>query len=242
MINGTPEVKIITGNSEYMKEVILFKTYEIKGKTKKRKRIILMDVGFNNLNMLHLILDNPILEDIEWIVEATSEEKFNLWKEYSKDSQNNIVRSPSSKEIVYDWKQVSEGYGYTIVELETSISKKSPFYKPGKEILPINLDLSFAIINGHKICFYTSNSLLTHHGYIEAFLHTYFQRTHDKYTRWNHTNAANFYNCVGYLETIDKKPRNTEYKPIDREKQWYIFKPICYEEFKTRTTFHKFGL
>jgi hypothetical protein len=161
-----------------------------------------MDVGLNNRNYLHKKLGNSYLEDVEWIVEATSEERFNLWQDYHNDPK-------------YNWEEVSRGWSYYIIELNINGNGKIK-----SETLPVYINFSFAIINGHKICFYTSNSLLVHHGYIESFLTTYFQRTHDDYSRWNHTDSANFHNCIGYLEDIDLEPRDTIY---EKEDKYYIW-------------------
>lgn len=161
-----------------------------------------MDVGLNNRNYLHKKLENSYLKDVEWLIEATSEERFNLWKDYHNDPK-------------YDWKEVGSGYGYEIINLKIEGSDKIQ-----SEVLPVWVEFSFAIINGHKICFYTSNSRLVHHGYIESFLTTYFQRTHDNYTRWNHTDSTNFHNCIGYLEAIDLEPRDTIFKKEDKYYIW----------------------
>ena len=154
-----------------------------------------MDVGFNNTNTLHLALEYDYLEDVEWIVEATSEERHHLWDKWHEK---------------YNWEQVGSGRIITILELEVIYEKGN---KKVKETLPVCVDFSFCILNGHKILFYYSPSRLAHLGYIEAFMSTYFQRTHDNYSRWNHTNATNFHNCANYLDTIDIEPRNTTYKP-----------------------------
>ena len=165
-----------------------------------------MDVGFNNTNTLHLALNQEFLKDVEWIIEATSEERFNLWKEWHKN---------------IDWQNVNFGWSFNIVDLSIKAlgSKKS-------EIMSVTIEFNFAIINGHKVAFYESNSWVSHYGYIEAFLHTYFQRTHDSYTRWNHVDAGNIHNCFNYLDTIDKEPRDTKYTPDDFESKYHIFKPI----------------
>lgn len=118
-----------------------------------------MDVGLNNRNYLHKKLGISYLEDVEWLVEATNEERFNLWKDY--------------RDTKHKWESVSSGYSYEIINLKIEGNGKIP-----SEVLPVWVEFSFAIIDGHKICFYTSNSRLVHHGYIESFLTTYFQRTH----------------------------------------------------------------
>lgn len=190
-----------------------------------------MDVGFNNINFLHLTIDGhttECLENIEWIVEANSDERHWLWQENHED---------------HEWKEHSVGYWHTIMELDLNISKKSSIDgKNVRETLPVNISFNFAEIDGHKICFYYSPSLLVHHGYIEAFMCTYFQRTHDNFTRWNHVDAANFHNCINYLDTIDKSPRNTVYTPSADTKKYFVFKPISYKKYMTKTYSKEFGL
>lgn len=166
-----------------------------------------MDVGFNNTNTLHIALEDNYLEDVEWIVEATSEERHNIWDKWHER---------------HNWEQVSSGRLWTIINLEVKFERDD---KKVIESLPVTLDVSYAILDGHKILFYDSPSRLVHLGYIEAFMHTYFQRTHDNYSRWNHTNSANFHNCAYYLDTIDTKPRNTTFEPYSNE-EYYVFKPI----------------
>lgn len=174
-----------------------------------------MDVGFNNTNTLHLALENEYLKDVEWIIEANSEEQRQIWKDYHEKMK---------------WEEVRQGWMCTVLELEVKPKiKESKFIsvlKTKKEVLPITINFNFAIVNGHKILFYTSDAYLVHHGYIEAFFSTYFQRTHDNYSRWNQTDAENIHNCLGYLEDIDEKPRKTVYKPMSHEKMYHIFKSI----------------
>ena len=160
-----------------------------------------MDVGFNNTNRLHEALECEDLKDVVWIVDATSQERNELWKKYYEK---------------HAWEQISSGYGFQITTLDV-INKNGV-----KETLPVRLDFSFAIIDGYKIAFVESNSLLTHYGYVEAFLRTYFQRTHQNYSRWNHTNACNFHNCINYLDSLDKEPRDSIYKPVSYS-EYYIF-------------------
>jgi hypothetical protein len=169
-----------------------------------------MDTGLNNRNTLHLAIDDEYLEDVEWIIEATSKERFQIWKDYHEKM---------------NWEEVNFGLSYEIL-----IMMVKPKGSEKEEALPVMLELSFAIVNGHKIAFYTSNSRLVHWGYIEAFLITYFQRTHDGYTRWNHTNASNVHNCFGSLDDIDKKPRDAKYKPQSDEKKYHIFEPVDQEK------------
>lgn len=177
-----------------------------------------MDVGLNNKNTLGEI--RPEFKDVVYFVSATSEEQFNIWQDYSKESITNIepisddfiealpdnfksrveklnnqVKRAQHKRV--DWVQVSAGFGLTIGSLDKR---------------PVVVCFSFAYINGHKICFYEDTSEIVDHKMIEDWLISKFQLTHDGYTRWNHTNATNFHNCVQGLETLDKEPRDTVYK------------------------------
>lgn len=172
-----------------------------------------MDVGLNNINKLHLALDFHYLNDVEWIIEATSTEQHDLWARYHKD---------------HVWKQESSGHSFRILELDVLVS--NPHKQINKKLiakhtLPVTIQFNYAIIDGHKILFYECTSLLAHYGYIEAFFITYFQRTHDDYTLWNQTDAMNFHNCINYLDTIDIEPRKTKYKK-DKYNNYNIFKNI----------------
>ena len=143
-----------------------------------------------------------------------------LWQEYSHASSTNIV--PLTEDVInsipadirgrvsyindkvkelhanrVDWREVSRG---VVIEVGNIGGR------------PIVLTFFFAYINGQKVAFYECCSQLADYKMIEDFL-IEFQRTHDGYTRWNHTNAMNFHNCISGLSTIDVEPRNTTYNP-----------------------------
>ncbi len=207
-----------------------------------------MDTGLNNKNTLHLALEEKMLEDVEWLVEANSNEVMELWEKWSTQSMTNFsplyidrkefMKSVSNESSVIEklldlnekvkrvalkrkeWVQINQGHGFTILTLQCSIPGKRK-----KEKLPIVVNFRYFVIGGHKVAFYSCDSALNHRFYVEAFLKTYFQRTHDKYSRWNHTDAQNFHNCINYLETIDKDPRDTVYKPDGFMKNYFIFEP-----------------
>jgi hypothetical protein len=156
-----------------------------------------MDTGLNNTNRLHEIFQNKDFEDIEWLIEANSNEQHQIWEGWHTKLK---------------WEQINPGFSYTIKRLSVE----------GEE-LPICLCFTFAKVNGRKIAFYECSSLLSHYGYIEVFLKTYFQRTHDNYCRWNQVDAKNAHNCLNYLETIDKEPRDTKYTPQGYMKKYFVF-------------------
>lgn len=188
-----------------------------------------MDVGLNNRNTLGEI--NPALADVAFLVEANSNEQFTLWQEWAKESMSNIAPlKPMDLDLLritlrnypsllaevtrlnknvkqnehprIDWEQISAGFLITIARV-----------KHGRRKLPVCIQFSFAIINGKKICFYDNCSMAGDSEMVEKWLIKRFQLTHDKYTRWNHTDARNFHNCVHSLDKrLDIKPRNTKYK------------------------------
>lgn len=182
-----------------------------------------MDVGLSNRSTL--AQEHPEFEDVVFLVEATRTERFNLWQEWSSDTITYVkplddtdfeailetIIKPSLREkftnlqkriknnhqYIVDWDQLPMGVSITIGHIKK---------------LPVCIDFSFDIINGKKICFYYCCSRMCDHDMIDNWLIERFQLTHDNYTRWNHTDASNFHNCVNSLDNLDKKPRNTVYK------------------------------
>lgn len=181
-----------------------------------------MDVGLNNKNTLGEI--DPAFTDVVFLVEANSNEQFTLWQEWSSQSMSNIepiadndmkaIGEKLSRDLYaklektnnklkhnysnrVTWEQVYAGFGITIGHVEKH---------------PVMISFSFAFINGKKVCFYYPTSRAVDHEMIEKWLIERFQLTHDGYTRWNHTNAGNFHNCVNSLDNLDKEPRDTVYK------------------------------
>jgi hypothetical protein len=188
-----------------------------------------MDVGLNNRNTLGEVA--PELKDVVFLVEANSNERLQLWSDWSDESidiinpfgkevmdslaeavkswpvlnqvesfNHGIMASNSIKKRV-QWKQVSAGFLKTIGHI-----------KSGREKLPVSVEFSFAFINGKKVCFYNCCSRAADHTMIHDWFIERFQLTHDGYTRWNHTDAGNFHNCINSLDDLDKKPRKTKYK------------------------------
>ena len=71
-----------------------------------------MDVGLNNTNKLHLALEEPMLEDVEWLVEANSNETYLLWEKYCDQAMSAF--SPIVK--------IEKKYPYQIEELRTKLN------------------------------------------------------------------------------------------------------------------------
>lgn len=79
-----------------------------------------MDVGLNNTNTLHLALGNDYFKDIEWLVEATSEERYQLWKDWREHDENTLT---------VDWGEVGLGQTYTILEVEVCAKRHKAIRK-----------------------------------------------------------------------------------------------------------------
>jgi hypothetical protein len=137
-----------------------------------------MDVGLNNRNMF----TDDLLGDVDFLVEATSFERYTLWKEHHKD---------------FGWIQHNQ-----ILDREIKKIKGRP----------ISINFAFATIKNKKVAFYHPSSTLVDYKVIKKWLTDRFQLTHDNYTRWNHVDANNFHNCLNSLDNLDKNPRNTKYK------------------------------
>ena len=168
------------------------------------------------------------MNDVAFIVECDgSHDQFNLWQAWSAQRKSNMkslsddemtklsiflcqddvvlnkIRA-TNKAIIddnrhrIDWEQISSGFMILL----------GP-YKFEEETLPISIEIGFAMIKGHKVCFYNSPSRLVHHGIVEDYMRKHFQKTCENYSRWCHTTSDNFHNCVDRLDKLDKEPRDT---------------------------------
>ena len=80
------------------------------------------------------------MSQVVYFVEATSFEKYSLWKQYHEK---------------IDWKQESEGFGNTVGEF-------------GGE--PIFINFNFAYLYGKLICFYDATSNVVNHQMVESYI------------------------------------------------------------------------
>lgn len=110
------------------------------------------------------IEDKPKFDSTEYMVEATSFEKYALWKMYSNEALY------KNKHNVIKWEQGS-GRMYTLGELD------------GR---PITVCFFWDKLNGHNICFYEATSQVVDHELVEEWL--------DKFCPKPRTDANNFHN------------------------------------------------
>lgn len=134
------------------------------------------------------------LYDVEFFVEATSQERFYLWcqnEDYKKseDKQDNHLK----------WESDSSGVGYQV-----------GMVKVKKEKFPVVVTFTFATIEGTLVCFYECNSRCVDWTQIEEFLEDYFPLKYDNGTRRAKTNCSNFHHCVGFVEARKKEREKSE--------------------------------
>lgn len=184
-----------------------------------------MDVGLNNRNTLGNIA--PEFADVVFFVEATSCEYFNIWQDYSPKSKSNIPQIdesyieavgmllPGTAEILTEHNQstkhLSEGRAESWEEISSGFSLCLGYLDEENNDKSVYVSFRFAIINGKKVCFYNATSRFVDHEMINKWLITRFQLTHDGYTRWNHSDATNFHNCIQSLDNLDVEPRDSVY-------------------------------
>jgi len=128
------------------------------------------------------------LKRVRFFVEATSYERFSLWKE-------NEYRI--EKEDKLFWNSESSGILYTIGYLNIS----------GKD-WPITIEFDFATINDTPICFYYPTSVIVDFKMVETWMKTNFNIEYKG--RKNYTNADNFHNCLIYCQEEHNKRRKLE--------------------------------
>ncbi|HKS27771.1 MAG TPA: hypothetical protein VJS44_08125 [Pyrinomonadaceae bacterium] len=89
------------------------------------------------------------LKETVYAVAANDYERFALWRENAQDSGSPLIAHP------VDWQQDSEGYLFQVGELAD---------------MPVTISLSWAMVNGHRVLFYDSPSLVTDQRMIEKWL------------------------------------------------------------------------
>jgi len=211
-----------------------------------------MNVGFNNTNTF----EHKDLKDVVFLVEATDDERHNLWVRYATeythhdglDKEISMFQTDLDMDIFTKGirrflspiitQEIDRLYGLVTsvternVKIRESRKHRIDWQSDSHGIVvkvgefggeAIWVSFSFAHINGHKVAFYTANNSQTvHHGIVENYMMKYFQRTHDGYTRWNHTDATNFHNCVNSLDDIDESPRKTKFKNYNVIKEGFV--------------------
>lgn len=115
----------------------------------------------------------------EYMIEATHEEEFGVWKRFAEDGK-------------HTWTQC---HGWIVTVGEVWIGAESSKL----ERMPVTVSLSFVLFDGHLICFYEAQSQVVDHRMVEKYVRAGGRR---------HTNATNFHNCVLDLERGDRPAKD----------------------------------
>lgn len=116
------------------------------------------------------------LRETSCVVEATDNEQFNLWSEWSKESLH--PRVGLSQRL--DWRQI-DGWLVCVGELAG---------------FPVNTSMMWCRINGHLVMFWHPCSRVVDHKLIEDWIDSKFDQTDSG----RKVDAANFHNCIPHLE------------------------------------------
>jgi hypothetical protein len=123
--------------------------------------------------------DAELFKDVEYLIEASSFEQFQLWKNHGNGSDSN-------EQPIKNWTEDLRGQIITIGKIED---------------YPICVSISYAILNGHKVLFYNGCSLIVDHEMIDEWLqHCASHIICDG--RWAHCNPMNFGHCLVGLKLI----------------------------------------
>lgn len=124
-----------------------------------------------------------LFKDVVFLVEASYNEKFMLWKMHH---WHRIIDMPRVKE----WKD--EGMG-RIITLGL-VDKR-----------PTCVDIYYASLNGKRIMFYNGSSELVDHKMIEDWLKhfTLDSIRWDNNSRWAHCDASGFHLCLDAIGVLD---------------------------------------
>ena len=146
------------------------------------------------INQAHKELELEAFTDVLFIIEANSNEQHNLWRDWH--------HAPIDGKPV-PWKQIMSGFSMVIDHC-----------KIDNDELPINVSFSFAYVNNIKVCFYDVVSDLVIHSKVRKFLERIHIVKYDCGTRWAHTDASNFHNCVGFCKSEEAMQMNLEMREL----------------------------
>jgi hypothetical protein len=113
----------------------------------------------------------------EYVIRATDTEKFFLWKDIDRIRKQKFTEHRWQNII---WGHISEGRVYTIGKINNR---------------PINIELSWAKLNGHYVTFWESNSELVDYKMLREWLEQTFKHVDIRH----YCNALNFHLCIDYI-------------------------------------------
>lgn len=130
----------------------------------------------------------------EFVVEASHEEMFQIWKEWHKEV---------GFEQCSGWShEICSLYVVNPIEQLGIGILKDPFHKatgPAGKSMPLVVSISWQLIDGHLVAFYYACSILVHHGLVREYI--------DSMTPngVKHTNASNFSHVIVGLKIVARE-------------------------------------
>jgi len=122
------------------------------------------------------------LRNTDFVVEANSYERLQLWKEFSKEAQEQEDVRPRPR---FKWEQESYGFMVDVGEVNG---------------MPVVLSGFFALINERRIMFYNATSRMVDHRMVDAWLDENCDPMYCGGSRKARTDAMNFGHVVSMLE------------------------------------------
>lgn len=126
----------------------------------------------------------------DFFVFADSHQQQELWAQWHYYPTKNKTKDPSNEEPLV-WIQDRAGFVENVGHIK------------GDKDMPVNISLSFALINGKYICFYEDVSNFVDHSMIDAWVKDKHPRYYQNGQRLAKTNAANFSNCIWFCRKGD---------------------------------------
>lgn len=125
-------------------------------------------------DVIRLDTSESRLAATEYLVQATHEEGFMLWKTWHEK---------------FEWVQITHGFGHVVGNVRLQ--------KPNGEFesMPVAISMWWGILEGHLVCFYEDTSLVVDHRMIEKWIRPQVKK---------HTNATNFHQCIHDLNLMQR--------------------------------------
>lgn len=136
------------------------------------------------------------LQGAVFVVEATNFEQFCLWEFWAIRSDHVRANKP------VDWEDDPRGFLETVGHYGE---------------MPVTVSINKALLNGQKVVFYYSPSIVTHSGMVEKWIEENCKPQGAGYrTEW-HCDAQNFHLCAAKIRGESVKSETTAPKEKERE-------------------------
>lgn len=123
-------------------------------------------------------MENPVnlwLDETRFLVEATDFERLILWERWHE---------------THSWVQDYKGYWIEVGQVLD---------------MPVGINLTWVLINGHRVLFYQGVSRMLDYEMIQNWLRAHYPIFWDQETRWAHCDAMNFHLCMHAIEELERE-------------------------------------